>query len=102
MKLNHSSTVAQNPRINTYEGNFGYIKINYWFQARRASWCTNAATAEETPLSMQKLWSGDRQSEMVGNRAEKYPNWRTMMVKPEVSMEGMKNLSHKEQGQIEP
>ena len=36
-----------------------------------ASWWTNAATAEETPLSMQKLWSGDRQSEMAGNSAEK-------------------------------
>ena len=30
----------------------------------------HAATAEETPLSLQRLWSGDGQSEMVGNRAE--------------------------------
>ena len=85
MKLNHSSTVAQSARINTYERNFSYVKINFMFNPSRASWCTTTATAEETPLSMQKLWSGDRQSEMVGNRAEKYPNWRTVMAKPEVS-----------------
>jgi len=40
-----------------------------------ASWWTNAATAEETPLSMQKLWPGDRQSEMAGNSIEKNPTW---------------------------
>ena len=40
-----------------------------------ASWWTNAATAEETPLSMQKLWPGERQSEMAGNSIEKNPTW---------------------------
>ena len=76
MKLNRSSTVAQSARINTYERNFSYVKINFMLNSSRASWCTNAATAEETPLSMQKLWSGDRQSEMAGNSAENNPAWR--------------------------
>jgi succinyl-CoA synthetase beta subunit len=35
----------------------------------------SAVTTEETPLSLQKLWSGDGQSEMVGNRAEKNLSW---------------------------
>ena len=39
---------------------------------------------------------------MVGNSAENNPTWRTMMAKPEVSREGMKELSHMEQGQTEP
>ena len=38
---------------------------------------------------------------MAGNSVEKNPTWRTMMAKPEVSSEGMKNLSHMEQGQTE-
>ncbi|NHH96792.1 hypothetical protein DYY66_0468 [Candidatus Nitrosotalea sp. FS] len=37
---------------------------------------------------------------MIGNSTEKNPTWRTMMVKPEVSSTGMKNLSHAEKGQI--
>jgi len=31
----------------------------------------NAATAEETPPSIQEMWSGDGHPEMVGNSAEK-------------------------------
>ena len=39
---------------------------------------------------------------MAGNRTEKNPIWSTMMVLPEVSRDGMKNLSHTKQGQNEP
>jgi len=38
---------------------------------------------------------------MAGNRTETNLAWRTVMVKPEVSRVGMKNLSHVEQGQTE-
>jgi len=38
---------------------------------------------------------------MAGNRIENNPTWSTMMAKPEVSREGMKNLTHMEQGQTE-
>ena len=41
-------------------------------QVRAGAQC---CTTEETPLSLQKLWSGDGQSEMVGNRAEKNLSW---------------------------
>ena len=60
-----------------------------------------AATAEETPPSMQEVCSGDGQSEMAGNSTEINPTWRTMMAKPEVSRKGMKELTHMEQGQTE-
>jgi len=36
-----------------------------------ASWWTITAKAEETPPSMQEARSGDRRSEMAGNRTEK-------------------------------
>jgi len=39
---------------------------------------------------------------MVGNSSEINPIWSTMMAKPEIPSEGMKNLTHMEQGQIEP
>jgi len=38
---------------------------------------------------------------MVGNSSEINPNWSTMMVKPEISSQGMKSLTHMEQGQTE-
>jgi len=38
---------------------------------------------------------------MAGNRTENNPTWRTMMAKPEISNEGVKNLTHMEQGQTE-
>jgi hypothetical protein len=38
---------------------------------------------------------------MVGNGTEKNPTWRTVMVKPEISREGMKKPTHMEQSQTE-
>jgi hypothetical protein len=38
---------------------------------------------------------------MIGNSSEKNPIWCTMMEKPEIPSEGMKNLSHMEQSQTE-
>lgn len=39
---------------------------------------------------------------MIGNSSEKNPTWCTVMAKPEIPSEGMKNLSHMEQSQTEP
>jgi len=38
---------------------------------------------------------------MIGNSSEINPIWSTMMAKPEIPSEGMKNLTHMEQSQTE-
>ena len=38
---------------------------------------------------------------MIGNSLEINPTWSTVMTKPEISSEGMKNLTRMEQSQTE-